>query len=131
MTQLVSVVSVKDGVVRVGCSSSACSGCHSETFCRRKDSTYEVNNSKGIPVSEGDLVEVEIPEGRAVFSVLMSLLFPLLMFIPGYFTGKALSESEIVMALSGLLSIGLGFLFSYLFFRGRREKYSPYIIRKI
>lgn len=131
MTQLVSVVSVKDGVVRVGCSSSACSGCHSETFCRKKDSTYEVNNSGKIDVREGDLVEVEIPEGRAVFSVLMSLLFPLLMFIPGYFIGKALSDSEVVMALSGLLSIGLGFLISYLFFRGKREKYSPYIIRKL
>ncbi len=131
MTQLVSVVSVNGSVVNVGCSSSACSGCHSETFCRRKDSTYEVTNNTGINVREGDLVEVEIPEGRAVISVLMSLLFPLLMFIPGYFIGKALTRNEVVMAISGLLFIGIGFFISYLFFRRRREKYSPYIIRKL
>lgn len=131
MTQLVNVVSVKNGNVRVGCSSSACSGCHSETFCRKKDSTYEVNNTKGIDVKEGDLVEVEIPEGKAVFSVLMSLLFPLLMFIPGYFVGKSATENEVVMALFGFLFIGLGFLISWLFFRKRRKEYSPYITRKI
>ena len=131
MTQLVSVVSVKNGNVRVGCSSSACSGCHSETFCRKKDSTYEVNNTKGLDVKEGDLVEVEIPEGKAVFSVLMSLLFPLLMFIPGYFVGRSITENEVIMALFGFLFIGLGFLISWLFFRRRKKEYSPYIIRKL
>lgn len=131
MTQLVSVVSVNGSIVKVGCSSSACSSCHSETFCRRKDSTYEVINKARVDVIEGDLVEVEIPEGRAVISVLMSLLFPLLMFIPGYFIAKALTRNEVVMAISGLLFIGIGFFISYLFFRRRREKYSPYIIRKL
>ncbi len=131
MTQIVSVISTDNGIVRVGCSSSACQGCHSETFCRNKDTSYEVLNTMGLDLRKGDLVEIEIPEGKAVISVLMSLALPLVMFIPGYFIGKMLSESEVVMAVCGILFIALGFLISFLFFRRRRKEYSPCILRKL
>ena len=61
----------------------------------------------------------------------MSLLFPLLMFLPGYFVGRALTDNEVFMALTGFLFIGLGFLISWLFFRKRRKEYSPYIVKKL
>lgn len=131
MRTTVSVLSIENGVVKVGCSSSACSGCHAETFCRNKDTSYEAVNRTGTALQQGDTVEVEIPEKKAVFTIFMSLLLPLIMFIPGYFVGRAFSSSEIVMALAGFLFIGLGFLFSYLFFRGKKKEYSPYIVRKL
>lgn len=127
----VSVLSNENGSIKVGCDSSACSGCHCETFCRNKDTSYEVNNPENIVLEKGDTVEVEIPERKAVFTVFMSLVFPLIMFLPGYFVGKAISENEVVMALFGFLFIGLGFLISYLFFHRRRKEYSPYIIKKL
>lgn len=131
MTQTVAVSEVKDGVITVGCSESACQGCHSETFCNRKGTTYEVGNPDNIALEPGDFVIIEIPEGKAVFTILMSLLFPLLMFLPGYFVGRALTDNEVLMALTGFLFIGLGFLISWLFFRKRQKEYSPYIVKKL
>lgn len=131
MRTAVSVLSNENGAIKVGCDSSACSGCHCETFCRNKDTSYEVNNPDNLNIKKGDMVEVEIPEKKAVFTIFMSLLFPLIMFLPGYFVGKAISSSEVVMALFGFCFIGIGFLISYLFFRKRRKEYSPYIIRKL
>lgn len=77
------------------------------------------------------MVEVEIPEKKALFTVFMSLLFPLLMFLPGYFIGRLVSSNEIIDALSGILFIGIGFLISHLFFRGKRREFSPYIVRRL
>lgn len=131
MRSVVSILSIENGTIKVGCSEGACSGCHSESFCRNKDTSYAVNNPNNLPVAEGDFVEVEIPEKKAVFTIFMSLLFPLMMFIPGYFIGKLLSDNEVIMALTGFLAIGLGFLISYLFFRGKKKEYSPYIVRKL
>ncbi len=131
MRNVVSILSIDKGLVKVGCSSSACSGCHSESFCRNKDTSYIVNNPDNLSLKEGDFVEVEIPEKKAVFTIFMSLLFPLLMFIPGYFLGRLITDNEVFMALTGFLAIGLGFLISYLFFRGKKKEYSPYIVRKL
>lgn len=131
MKSIVSVISIDDRIIKVGCSSAGCSGCHSQAFCTNKDNSYEAVNRDNIKLNVGDMVEVEIPEKRAVFTIFMSLLFPLLMFLPGYFVGKKFSSSEIVMAMTGFLFIGIGFLISYLFFRGRKREYSPYIVRKL
>ncbi len=131
MKTIVNVISNVNGIIKVGCSSSACSGCHSESFCRNKDTQYEVNNPLELVINKGDTVEVEIPEKKALFTVFMSLLFPLLMFLPGYFLGRKISDNEITSALFGILFIALGFLISYLFFRGRKKEFSPYIVRKL
>ncbi len=131
MRTIVNVISNVNGIIKVGCSSSACSGCHSESFCRNKDTQYEVNNPLELVINKGDTVEVEIPEKKALFTVFMSLLFPLLMFLPGYFLGRKISDNEITSALFGILFIALGFLISYLFFRGRKKEFSPYIVRKL
>ncbi len=131
MRNVVSIISIENGTVKVGCSSGACTHCHSESFCHNKDTSYAVNNPENIAVEKGDFVEVEIPEGKAIFTIFMSLLFPLVMFIPGYFVGKLLSNNEVVMAVTGFMAIGLGFLISYLFFRKKKKEYSPYIVRKL
>ncbi len=131
MKTIVNVISNINGIIKVGCSTSACSGCHSESFCRNKDTQYEVNNPLELVINKGDTVEVEIPEKKALFTVFMSLLFPLLMFLPGYFLGRKISDNEITSALFGILFIALGFLISYLFFKGRRKEFSPYIVRKL
>ncbi len=131
MRNVVSIISIENGTVKVICFSGACTHCHSASFCRNKDTSYAVNNPENIAVENGDFVEVEIPEGKAIFTIFMSLLFPLVMFIPGYFVGKLLSNNEVVMAVTGFMAIGLGFLISYLFFRRKKKEYSPYIVRKL
>lgn len=131
MKSIATVISINGRTIKVGCSTASCNGCHSQAFCTNKDNSYEAVNKDNIGLAVGDLVEVEIPEKRAVFTIFMSLLFPLLMFLPGYFTGKAFSDNEIIMALTGFVFIGIGFLISYLFFRGKKGEYSPYIAKKL
>ena len=131
MKQIVKVNENNGGTVVVSPLSSSCSNCHNELFCRKKNNLFTVSNPNKIKVEKEDLLEIEINEKRALFSVFMTLFFPLLLFLVGYFIGKLFTSNEIVLAFCGLIFIVFGFLLSYLFFKERRSKYSPYIIRKI
>ena len=131
MREIVTVLNISNNVVNVTCSTKACKGCHNELFCSKKDSSFSVNNPNNLSITEGDMLEIEIPEKKAVFTVLTTLLFPLLFFIPGYFVGKLIRDNEPLIALIGFLFIALGFLLSSLFFKGRKKEYSPYIVRKL
>ena len=114
----------KDGL-KVGCDSSLCSGCKSEMFCRGRDTTFEVENPKGFKVEKGDRILVDVPEGKATVSVLLSLGLPLILFLPGYYLGSLIAKSEISMAFTGLSFMGLGFLISALIFRIKKHYFSP------
>ena len=116
----------KDGL-KVGCDSSLCSGCKSELFCRNKDSVFTVENPSSIPLDKGDKVTIEIPEGRATLSVILSLALPLLLFLPGYFVGGLFSESEIIRALIGFLFMAFGFAISALIFKKKKAYFSPIV----
>ena len=60
----------------------------------------------------------------------MSLAFPLLMFLPGYFTASLFTENEAVLLLSSLLGVALGFIISALYFRFTKKKYLPVVTEK-
>ena len=119
----------KDGL-KVGCDSSLCSGCKSEMFCRGRDTTFEVENQKGFKVEKGDRILVDVPEGKATVSVLLSLGLPLILFLPGYYLGFLIAKSEISMAFTGLTFMGLGFLISALIFRIKKHYFSPTLEEK-
>ena len=119
----------KDGL-KVGCDSSLCSGCKSEMFCRGRDTTFEVENQKGFKVEKGDRILVDVPEGKATVSVLLSLGLPLILFLPGYYLGSLIAKSEISMAFTGLTFMGLGFLISALIFRIKKHYFSPTLEEK-
>ena len=130
MEKTVSVLeNTKEGI-KVGCDESACSGCHCNMFCRNKDTSFYVENPDSLPLKKGDKVKIDIPEGRATLSVLLSLAFPLLLFLPGYFIGKILFKSEIYMALVGFAFMLLGFLISGVIFHFKKTYFSPVLVEK-
>ncbi|MGN1164228.1 MAG: SoxR reducing system RseC family protein [Candidatus Ornithospirochaeta sp.] len=125
MKKTVTVLEDTKGRIKVGCDSSLCSGCRSELFCRGRDTTFEVENPEKVPLKKGDKITVDIPEGRAAASVFLSLGLPLALFIPGYYVGKHFFSTEMMMALTGFASMGLGFLFSSVVFKIKRHYFTP------
>ena len=69
-------------------------------------------------------------QSMALFTIFMSLGFPLIMFIPGYLIGKAISESQGVQLLTSLAGVAVGFIISAVFFRLNKKKYTPVIVEK-
>lgn len=130
MTQTVSILDISDGSIKVGCSFS-CNGCHAETFCRNKDTSFTVTNPQKFDIKKGDRVVVESPEGKSIFTILLCLFFPLMLFLPSFLISSIFIKNEIICALLGLLAILVGFLLSYLFFRNKKDKYSPFIVSVI
>ena len=130
MNKTVTVLEKNKEGIKVGCDASACSGCKSEMFCRNKDTSFIVENPIAIPLEKGDRVNIDIPEGRATLSVMLSLALPLLLFLPGYFIGKIFLKSEITMALMGFLFMAVGFCFSALIFHFKKKYFSPVITGK-
>ena len=85
---------------------------------------------EGIPLEKGDQVIIDMPPRKTLFTVFMSLGFPLLMFVPGYLVGTLLSDSQGIMLITSLAGVALGFAISALFFRLNRKKYTPVIVEK-
>ncbi len=132
MTEEVTVLeNMGNGEVVVGCSTSECQGCHCSFFCNRKTSTFEAINPKNIELERGDKVVLHLPEGKTMFSVFLSLGFPLLMFFPGYFIGRVFTLSEVLLLVWGLSFIALGFAITGLYFRLRRKNYLPAVKEKV
>ena len=130
MKQKVTVFENKGEEIIVGCDKSACQGCHGSMFCTRKENLFEALNPDNIELKKGDKAEIEMPSGKTMKSIVVSLVFPLLMFFPGYFVGRSISDNELVMLLFAVLSMSLGFCIAALFFRNRKKEYTPYVIRK-
>ncbi|MGN1189924.1 MAG: SoxR reducing system RseC family protein [Candidatus Ornithospirochaeta sp.] len=130
MEKTVTVIENSKEGIKVGCDASACSGCKSEMFCRNKDTVFTVENPSSLPLNRGDKVTIDIPEGRATLSVILSLALPLLLFLPGYFVGKAFFKSEISMALMGFCFMAVGFGISAIIFKVKKRYFSPIVLGK-
>lgn len=131
MKQTATVIDNKDDKLIVGCDKTACEGCHASFFCTNKDNSFEALNPQKIDVRKGDKVELDMPTGKTIKSILLSLAFPLIMFLPGYFVGKIFTNNELILVLWGLGFIALGFLISYLYFRKKKDEYSPSVSSKL
>ena len=112
MKQTVTIEEIKDGKMMAGCDKSLCEGCKASFFCTSKKASFKVS------------------PGKTLLTVFMSLGLPLLMFIPGYFIGSLISESEGIKLLASLLAVALGFAIAAIFFRVKKDKYTPRIIGK-
>ncbi len=127
MKQTVTIQENKDGKLIAGCDRAACEGCKGSFFCTSKKAVFPVLNPEGIPLEKGDKAEIDLPSGKTLFTVFMSLGLPLLMFLPGYFISSMFTKSEGVILLSSLGAVALGFLISAVYFRFHRKKYTPVI----
>lgn len=128
MKQTVTVIEKKPESYIVGCDKSACQGCHSEMFCKNKNSSFEVQNPDKIEAKKGEEVEIDVPEKKAIISIFLSLGLPLLMFLPGYFLGKRFTGNEVILFVWGVGGIAVGFLFSYFFFKKFKKQFSPIVV---
>lgn len=126
MNKTVTVLERRDKEVKVGCDTSLCDGCRSKMFCSGRDTTFDVTIPKGTDVREGEKIEIEVPEGRAVLSVLLSLGLPLLLFLPGYYISGLFLTNEIAKALCGFGAMALGFISSFVIFRARKSYFTPF-----
>ena len=131
MKQVVKVIEEKDDKIIVGCDKSACEGCHCSMFCTNKENSFEALNPEKIDIKSGENVEIDMPSGKTIKAVLLSLGLPLILFIPGYFVGRLFTKNDLILLLWGIGFMALGFLFSSIFFKKRKIEYSPTITRKV
>ena len=99
-------------------------------YTRRTDKTSVIFKLiSNMEIKNNQLI-IDIPEGRATLSVILSLALPLLLFLPGYFLGRVFFTSEISMALMGFLFMALGFGVSAIIFTLKKRYFSPIVIDK-
>ncbi len=130
MKQTVTIEDKKGNRLIAGCDKSLCESCKGSFFCTSKKASFDVLNPDNIPLEKGDQAVIDMPSGKTLFTVFMSLGLPLLMFLPGYGIGALLSESEGIRLLTSLSGVALGFIISAIFFHIRRRKYTPVIIAR-
>ena len=121
---------VKGNEVKVGCNRTACEGCHGSFFCNNKDSSFDAFIDEQIELHKGDKVIIDMPSGKTITSIFMSLGLPLIMFLPGYFIGKALGKTDVWALVGALCSVALGFGIGFLYFRKRKKQFMPRVEEK-
>lgn len=119
--------------VVVGCSTSACNSCKAEMFCNNKnDNSFVVRNDKKIDVKIGDTVELFMPPGKTVLSVVLVFALPLLFFPAGYLLMKNFTQSnELVNALTGFGAMAVAFAAAALISFRNKASLMPVITRII
>ena len=130
MKQTVTIEEKKGERIIAGCDKSLCDGCKASFFCTSKKASFDVLNPDEIPLEKGDQAIIDMPTRKTLFTIFMSLGFPLIMFIPGYLIGKTISESQGVQLLTSLAGVAVGFIISAVFFRLNKKKYTPVIVEK-
>lgn len=130
MKQTVTIEEKKGERIIAGCDKSLCDGCKASFFCTSKKASFGVLNPDEIPLEKGDQAIIDMPPRKTLFTIFMSLGFPLIMFIPGYLIGKTISESQGVQLLTSLAGVAVGFIISAVFFRLNKKKYTPVIVEK-
>lgn len=130
MKQTVTIQANKDGCITAGCDKSQCAGCSGSFFCTSKKVDFQVLNPENIELKSGDKAIVEMESRKTLFSIFMSLVFPILMFLPGYFIGALVSDGEGIRFIAALASVGIGFLIAGLYFRFTKRKFLPVVLRK-
>lgn len=130
MKQTVTIEEKKGERLIAGCDKSLCDGCKASFFCTSKKASFDVLNPDGIPLEKGDKAVIDMQPRKTLFTVFMSLGFPLLMFVPGYVIGTVISDSQGIQLLTSLIGVAAGFLIAAIFFRLNKKKYTPVIIRK-
>ncbi len=131
MKQSVTVINADDkNKIIVGCDKTACEGCKGSMFCRNKESYFAVDNPANIQVKNGDKVDIDLPGGKTVLSVFISLAFPLILFIPGYYIASIFTTRIGFLFLGGILGIASGFLFAAIYFHFNGDEYTPTLNKK-
>jgi len=124
---------VEDKLITVRCvDTEKCISCSGGCAGDKQGRVFKALNSRSLSLKKGDLVEVYLNAGRAVWSGFMVLILPLLLFFPFYFAVAYLlpGAGEAVKVLSGITGIALGFGINFIRKRIIKDKDMPEIRKK-
>ena len=78
---------------------------------------------------EGNWVRVELPDSKFLTASLFAYVVPLVLFLGGFFLGNALTGSEGLTVLFGLIGLALGCVAVYFINKAisRREDWRPHV----
>ena len=133
MYETARVIEIHQNIITLQCNKSEhCKSC-SSSFCNIQTRNFKALNNRDFEINEGDTLEVFISPGKTIFSSFVVLIFPLLMFILGYFlSGKLLNfNSDALKAAGGAFGLFIGFILSFLFNMIRKNQNLPVITRKL
>jgi sigma-E factor negative regulatory protein RseC len=111
--------------------SNACGNCASKSFCHldEGDNKRTLVARCEIDVKLGDLVQVELGTGNAIFSAFLIFIVPLILMGLGFVLGSRFSEGWGILA--AVIGLVVGFLFVRLsdYFIGRKESFQPQVTK--
>jgi positive regulator of sigma E activity len=126
------VAAVNGKIITIKCGKpEQCKSC-SSSFCNVKTKNFKALNRNSLDLKEGDLVEVYVSPGKTIAYSFIVLIFPLLMFLAGYFFSGPLfgANSDSIKALFGLAGLAAGFILGFLFNSIRKNHNFPVITEK-
>jgi sigma-E factor negative regulatory protein RseC len=127
------VTSIDENIITIKCGKpDQCKAC-SSSFCNIKTKNFKALNQDGFELNEGDEVEVYISPSKTILYSFVVLIFPLLMFIAGYYlTGSVLKvESDAVRAFGGIAGLACGFVLSFMYNFLKKNQNLPVVTEKI
>ena len=111
------VVRVGDGSVTVRCGPAESCGSCSSLLCSPRERTYEAvvddDRLNGTPLAAGDVVEIQVPETRALGKAALLFAAPLALFVVGYVL-FGFTESETQRVAAGFVGLAAGFALAML-----------------
>ena len=119
--------------VTVSCGKPEKCGSCSSSFCNVKTKKFDALNRYSIDIREGDCVEIYLSPAKAIISSFMVLIFPLILFIAGYFIFGAVfkTDSDALRAGGGVAGLAAGFIISFVYNMLSRNRNLPVIIEKL
>ena len=127
------IIKINNKVATLKCGKpEECKSC-SSSFCNVKDRRFKALNSNNLDIQIDDTVEVYISPGKTIMSSFIVLIFPLLMFIAGYFLSGFLFnfQTDALKAAGGAAGLFLGFILSFLFNMLKKNQHLPVITKKL
>ena len=120
----------EDTVVVSPADSLSCFGCTKQD-CKAHSGRFSAKNTLGLPLSIGQIVEVENPKGSLLKQALKALLPPVLGFLAGYaLTGILFPLSgDPARAFSGILTFFLTALVVYRTQKSHASAELPFVTR--
>ena len=135
MTATIKDIDENKNITVLYCQDEECSTCGGgcSTGFRKKETTLTASNVRGLPLKEGDAVELFISPWKAIKAGFLIFILPLLFFFAFYFAGESwfAITSESLRVLFGVGGIVLGFLLNVVVKLAAKGKDLPEIIRKI
>ena len=127
------IIKINNKVATLKCGKpEECKSC-SSSFCNVKDRRFKALNSNNLDIQIDDTVEVYISPGKTIMSSFIVLIFPLLMFIAGYFLSGVIFnfQTDALKAAGGAAGLFLGFILSFLFNMLKKNQHLPVITKNL